>query len=42
MPAEVAQAGGTETGVADCVQQHIRIRMPEQAFSVRYFYPAEN
>src|SRR4030067_577015 len=36
------EAGAAETAIADGVQQHIRIRMPKQAFGMRNFYTAEN
>jgi hypothetical protein len=35
--ADIAECGGTKQGVTDCVEQHIGIGMPGQAFVVGYF-----
>ena len=40
MLADVAQGGGAETGVTDCVQQYVGVGVAEQAFGVGNFYAA--
>ena len=42
MPPDVAQRRRAEQRIADRVQQHIRVRMSEQAFFVRDLHPADD
>jgi hypothetical protein len=42
MAADIAQRRSAEQGIGDCMQQHVGIRMAEQAQAVRHFDTAEN
>ena len=40
--ADVSQPGGADQRVADRVQQHVAVRVPQQALGMRDFHPADD